>query len=67
MLIGSRISEGLKINIVLDHEEHLNQGLSKAESIRKICREWLLTHDEAIAIIKEDESEIDFKNKGEIA
>ena len=66
MLLGNKISEGLKINIVLDHEEHLNQGLSKAESIRKICREWLLTNDEATVIIAEDEAEYN-EDKGEIA
>jgi hypothetical protein len=66
MLLGNKISDGLKINIVLDHEEHLNQGLSKAESIRKICREWLLTNDEATVIIAEDEAEYN-EDKGEIA
>ena len=66
MLLGNKISDGLKINIILDHEEHLSQGLSKAESIRRICREWLLTNDEATAIIAEDEAEYD-QNKGEIA
>ena len=66
MLLGNKISDGLKINIILDHEEHLNQGLSKAESIRKICREWLLTNDEATVIIAEDEAEYN-EDKGEIA
>ena len=66
MLLGNKMSDGLKINIILDHEEHLNQGLSKAESIRRICREWLLTQDEAAAIIAQDEAEYN-EDKGEIA
>lgn len=66
MLLGNKISEGLKINIVLDHEEHLGKGLSKAESIRILCREWLLTYDEAAGIIAQDEAEYN-ENKGEIA
>ena len=40
------IGQGIKINVELDHEDNIRNGLSFNQSVRKLRAEWSLTDDE---------------------
>ena len=60
-----RISEGLKINVLIDHEENLAEGRSEASSVRSLSRDWELTPQEVIEIIRENEAFFQEGEQGE--
>lgn len=60
-----KISEGLKINVLIDHEENLAEGRSESSSVRSLSRDWELTPQEVIEIIKENEAFFQEGEQGE--
>ena len=61
------IGQGIKINVELDHEDNIRNGLSFNQSVRKLRAEWSLTDDEVRAILAEAEKQLENDiNLGEI-
>jgi len=54
----SFISEGIKANIQIDYEEYISDGFRKAEAIKIIAKEWLMSYQEVSDIINAYEGEI---------
>jgi len=54
----SFISEGIKANIQIDYEEYIADGFRKAEAIKIIAKEWLMSYQEVSDIINAYEGEI---------
>jgi len=54
----SFISEGIKANIQIDYEEYIADGFRKAEAIKFIAKEWLMSYQEVSDIINAYEGEI---------
>ena len=54
----SFISAGIKANIEIDYEEYISDGYRKAEAIKIIAKEWLMTYQEVSDIINAFEGEM---------
>lgn len=54
----SFISEGIKANIQIDYEEYIADDCSKAEAIKLIAKEWLMSYQEVSDIINAYEGEM---------
>lgn len=52
------ISEGIKANIQIDYEEYIADDYSKAEAIKLIAKEWLMSYQEVSDIINAYEGEM---------
>lgn len=54
----SFISAGIKANIEIDYEEYIADGYRKAEAIKVIAKEWLMTYQEVSDIINAFEGDM---------
>ena len=54
----SFISAGIKANIEIDYEEYISDGYRKAEAIKIIAKEWLMTYQEVSDIINAFEGDM---------
>ena len=62
-----QLSTGTKICIHIDFEMLIEEGLSRAAVVKRLCEEWNLKPVELEEIIKEQEEMIAFwEGKGEI-
>lgn len=62
-----QIGQGIKINVLYDHEQNIAQGFGEKQSIQLLMKDWLLSYDEVARIIDEDKkAQEKLENMGEI-
>jgi len=52
-----QIGQGIKINVLYDHEQNIANGFGEKQSIQILMKDWHLSADEIIRIIEDDRKE----------
>ena len=61
-----QIGQGIKLNVLYDHEQNISGGFGEKQSIQMLMKEWHLSYEEVAQIIDEDKKqEQTLLNKGE--
>lgn len=61
-----QIGQGIKINLLYDHEQNISGGFGEKQSIQMLMKEWHLSYEEISQIIDEDKKQQEtLESKGE--
>jgi len=52
-----QIGQGIKINVLYDHEQNISGGYGEKQSIQMLMKEWHLSYEEISQIIDEDKKQ----------
>ena len=62
-----QIGQGIKINVLYDHEQNIANGFGEKQSIQILMKDWHLSADEIKTIIDQDRKEQEaLESRGEI-